>query len=152
MLGDLALLHIGFILAGLIYEGVWMEWRALLQAQLLLPLFYTIVITSYSIHYTKLYDIAADDIPQLGKLIEAGGPQKGADPGYPAVVATGRLRAVRIACFGPHCAQFQHVEESVAPAQPPLDEQHRPAILQLDAQRSPQQYGRQNQQSSYNFV
>lgn len=41
---DMILLHAGFILAGFAHEGVWMEWRALMQAQLLLPLFYTIAL------------------------------------------------------------------------------------------------------------
>ena len=44
VLGDAAILHAAFILAGLAYEGVWLEWRALMQAQLLLPLFYTIAL------------------------------------------------------------------------------------------------------------
>lgn len=44
MLGDLVLLHLGFILAGLAYEGIWLEWRAQMQAQLLLPIFYTIAL------------------------------------------------------------------------------------------------------------
>ncbi|WP_427963918.1 sugar transferase [Altererythrobacter sp.] len=44
MLGDMLLLHFGFILAGLLYEGIWMEWRAQMQAQLLLPIFYTIAL------------------------------------------------------------------------------------------------------------
>ncbi len=57
MLGDLALLHTGFILAGLIYEGVWMEWRALLQAQLLLPLFYTIALYNGTYSMRMLGDV-----------------------------------------------------------------------------------------------
>ncbi len=44
VLGDLALLHVGFLFAGLAYEGIWIEWRAMLQAQLLLPLFLTIAL------------------------------------------------------------------------------------------------------------
>jgi len=44
VIGDLLLLHAGFVLAGLAYEGIWMEWRALRQAQLLLPIFYTIAL------------------------------------------------------------------------------------------------------------
>lgn len=44
LLSDLFLLHAGFILAGYAHEGIWLEWRALMQAQLLLPLFYTIAL------------------------------------------------------------------------------------------------------------
>ncbi len=44
VLGDAAVLHLGFILAGLVYEGIWMEWRALMQAQLLLPIYFTIAL------------------------------------------------------------------------------------------------------------
>ena len=44
LIADMVLLHLGFIFAGLVYEGIWMEWRALMQAQLLLPLFYTIAL------------------------------------------------------------------------------------------------------------
>lgn len=44
VLADIAVLHAGFILAGLVYVGVWMEWRALMQAQLLLPIYFTIAL------------------------------------------------------------------------------------------------------------
>lgn len=57
MLGDLVLLHAGFVFAGLIYQGVWMEWRALMQAQLLLPLFYTIALYNSTYSATMLGDV-----------------------------------------------------------------------------------------------
>jgi len=44
VLGDAAILHAGFVLAGLTYVGVWLEWRALMQAQLLLPIYFTIAL------------------------------------------------------------------------------------------------------------
>ena len=46
LLGDAILLHAGFIIAGLVYEGVWLEWRALMQAYVLLPAFFTIALYS----------------------------------------------------------------------------------------------------------
>lgn len=56
LLGDMALLHLGFILAGLAYEGLLFEWRAVLQAQLLLPLFYTIALYNSSYTTSVLLD------------------------------------------------------------------------------------------------
>lgn len=53
LIGDLVLLHVSFILAGIVYEGVWLEWRALMQAQVLLPIFYTIAL------YNRTYSAAA---------------------------------------------------------------------------------------------
>lgn len=44
--GDVILLYAGFILAGLAYEGVWLEWRAMMQAGVLLPAFFTIALYS----------------------------------------------------------------------------------------------------------
>lgn len=55
--GDLILLHVGFVLAGLAYEGVWLEWRALLQAQLLLPIFYTIALYNGTYSAAVLVDV-----------------------------------------------------------------------------------------------
>ncbi|ALE17662.1 Glucosyl-isoprenylphosphate transferase [Altererythrobacter epoxidivorans] len=42
LFGDAILFMLGFALGGLLYEGIWLEQRALMQAQLMLPLFYTI--------------------------------------------------------------------------------------------------------------
>lgn len=44
LLGDILALLAGFVLAGVLYEGVWMEWRALMQAYALAPVFVTIAL------------------------------------------------------------------------------------------------------------
>ncbi|WFL78494.1 sugar transferase [Altererythrobacter arenosus] len=44
LFGDGALLLLGFAIAGLAYEGAWLEPRAMKQGQLLMPLFYTIAL------------------------------------------------------------------------------------------------------------
>ncbi len=51
MAGDFAILFIAFALAGLLYTGFWWEARALMQAQLLLPVFYTMALygAAYSV-------------------------------------------------------------------------------------------------------
>lgn len=41
---DLFAILAGFAVAGFIYQGVMFEWRAMMQAQLLLPIFYTIAL------------------------------------------------------------------------------------------------------------
>ena len=56
LFGDLILLLTGFAFAGLAYEGVWLEWRAMMQAQLLLPLFYTIALYNRTYSATMLGD------------------------------------------------------------------------------------------------
>ncbi len=53
MLGDIAALLAGFALAGLIYTGLWAEARAMMAAQLLLPLYLTIAL------YNRAYSIMA---------------------------------------------------------------------------------------------
>lgn len=53
---DLAALQTGFILAGLIYEGVWMEWRAQMQATALSAVFVTIALLSQTYSAQVLED------------------------------------------------------------------------------------------------
>ena len=53
---DLAALQTAFILAGLIYEGVWMEWRAQMQATALSAVFVTIALLSQTYGAQALED------------------------------------------------------------------------------------------------
>lgn len=67
ILGDIVALLGGFTLAGLIYTGLVFESRAMLEAQLLLPLFLTIAL------YNRTYSIAAlvDLRKSIGNMILA---------------------------------------------------------------------------------
>jgi len=56
LLIDAVLFHVGFALASLAYEGVWWEDRAMLAAQTLLPLFFTIALYNASYGVTALGD------------------------------------------------------------------------------------------------
>ncbi|MEP3051939.1 MAG: sugar transferase [Erythrobacter sp.] len=56
LLIDLILLHLGFALAAFAYEGFWWEGRAILAAQALLPIFFTIALYNSSYCARALID------------------------------------------------------------------------------------------------
>lgn len=56
LLIDAVLLHLGFALASLVYEGVWWEKRSMLAVQTMLPLFFTIALYNSSYGVTALSD------------------------------------------------------------------------------------------------
>ena len=57
LFGDAVLMMLGFALGGLAYAGSWWEARALMQAQLLLPLFFTIAFYNSTYCARALVDI-----------------------------------------------------------------------------------------------
>jgi lipopolysaccharide/colanic/teichoic acid biosynthesis glycosyltransferase len=57
MMADMALVTLCFSLAGLLYEGAWLNTRASVQGQLLLPIFYTIALYNRTYSSRVLTDV-----------------------------------------------------------------------------------------------
>ena len=81
------------------------------------------------------------DVDCLGHLVQPGGSQQPAHPGYPRVVHPGPHRADFTLRFNHHRAEFDDAKHSPVLAQPLLPVVHRSPVRQPDEQRDerPQQ-------------
>ena len=89
--------------------------------------------------------LAAEDIPELGELIDMGATQKPADPRDAGVVALRPLRPAVGLGVGPHGPELQHFELAAVLADPPLAVQDRAAVRELYGNSDCEQDGGEEQ-------
>ena len=89
---------------------------------------------------------AAEHVPELGQLVEAGLAQEAADPGHPVVVAGRLAAAADVGALGAHSAELGDDDDPAAGAEAGLAEEDRAGGIEPDRERDHRYQGRDREE------